>query len=509
MPDEPLYLTTPLYYVNAEPHLGSTYTTMVADTLVRFWRQRGRDAFFVTGADEHGDKIAQAAADAGVAPKAFVDRMSGLFRTAWQQLGLDVGWFVRTTDPSHEAFVQKILREIHARGDIYFDSYRGLYCYGCERFYQERELVGGLCPDHRTAPTEIAEENYFFRMEKYQERVLALYEAEPERIMPDGYRREVLALLREPIGDLCISRPKSRLQWGIDLPFDDRFVTYVWFDALLGYVSAVSAAGRPELWPHVRHLIGKDIVKTHAVYWPTMLMAAELPLFRAIRVHGYWTRDGAKMSKSLGNVVDPLEMQARYGHDVFRYFLLREMAFGQDADFSESALVTRLNTELANGLGNLASRVLAMQQRYFAGALQPLAPDAADLALREAFGAARRDLDAHVEQLAFHRGLEAVWRALDHANKYVTDTAPFRLAKDPAQQPRVGAILHELCEALRTTAQLMAPFLPETSRKLLVQLGLPESDLTALDRAWGTTFLPGHRTQPPEALFPRIEATGS
>ena len=472
MPDEPLYLTTPLYYVNAEPHLGSTYTTMVADTLVRFWRQRGRDAFFVTGADEHGDKIAQAAADAGVPPQAFVDRMSGLFRSAWQQLGLDVGWFIRTTDPAHEAFVQKILREIHARGDIYFDSYRGLYCYGCERFYQERELVGGLCPDHRTAPTEIAEENYFFRMEKYQERVLALYEAEPERIMPDGYRREVLALLREPIGDLCISRPKSRLQWGIDLPFDDRFVTYVWFDALLGYVSAVSAAGRPELWPHVRHLIGKDIVKTHAVYWPTMLMAAELPLFRAIRVHGYWTRDGAKMSKSLGNVVDPLEMQARYGHDVFRYFLLREMAFGQDA-------------------------------------LQPLAPDAADLALREAFGAAGRDLEAHVEQLAFHRGLEAVWRALDHANKYVTDTAPFRLAKDPAQRPRVGAILHELCEALRTTAQLVAPFLPETSRKLLAQLGLPESDLTALDRAWGATFPPGHRTQPPEALFPRIEATGS
>jgi methionyl-tRNA synthetase len=509
MPDEPLYFTTPLYYVNAEPHLGSTYTTVVADTLVRFWRQRGRDAFFVTGADEHGDKIAQAAAEAGVPPKAFVDSMSGLFRTTWRELGLDVGWFVRTTDPSHEAFVQKVLREIHTRGDIYFDSYRGLYCYGCERFYQERELVESLCPDHRTAPTEIAEENYFFRMEKYQERVLALYEAEPERIMPDGYRREVLSLLREPIGDLCISRPKSRLQWGIELPFDDRFVTYVWFDALLGYVSACSAAGRPELWPHVRHLIGKDIVKTHAIYWPTMLMAAELPLFRALRVHGYWTKDGAKMSKSLGNVVEPLEMQARYGHDVFRYFLLREMAFGQDADFSESALVTRLNAELANGLGNLASRVLAMQQRYFEGVLQPLAPDAADLALRAAFAGARRDLEAHVEQLAFHRALESVWRALDHANKYVTDTAPFRLAREPAQRPRVGAILHELCEALRVTAQLVAPFLPETAPKLLMQLGLPESDLAALDRAWGTAFAPGHRTQAPEALFPRIEATGS
>ncbi|HJW69635.1 MAG TPA: methionine--tRNA ligase [Candidatus Binatia bacterium] len=509
MPDEPLYFTTPLYYVNAEPHLGSTYTTVVADTLVRFWRQRGRDAFFVTGADEHGDKIAQAAAEAGVPPKAFVDRMSDLFRTAWRELGLDVGWFVRTTDASHEAFVQKVLREIHARGDIYFDSYRGLYCYGCERFYQERELVEGLCPDHRTAPTEIAEENYFFRMEKYQERVLALYEAEPERITPDGYRREVLSLLREPIGDLCISRPKSRLQWGIELPFDDRFVTYVWFDALLGYVSACSAAGRPELWPHVRHLIGKDIVKTHAIYWPTMLMAAELPLFRALRVHGYWTKDGAKMSKSLGNVVEPLEMQARYGHDVFRYFLLREMAYGQDADFSESALVTRLNAELANGLGNLASRVLAMQQRYFEGVLQPLAPAAADLALREAFAGARQDLEAHVEQLAFHRGLESVWRALDHANKYVTDTAPFRLAREPAQRPRVGAILHELCEALRVTAQLVAPFLPETAPKLLAQLGLPEGDLAALDRPWGTAFPSGHRTQAPEALFPRIESAGS
>jgi methionyl-tRNA synthetase len=509
MPDEPIYFTTPLYYVNAEPHLGSTYTTLVADTLVRFWRQRGRDAFFVTGADEHGDKIAQAAAEAGVPPQAFVDRMSGLFRSAWHELGLDAGWFVRTTDPSHVAFVQKVLRDIHARGDIYFDSYRGLYCYGCERFYQERELVGGLCPDHRTPPAEIAEENYFLRMEKYREGVLALYEAEPERLMPDGFRREVLALLREPIGDLCISRPKSRLEWGIDLPFDDRFVTYVWFDALLAYVSAVAAAGRPELWPHVRHLIGKDIVKTHAIYWPTILMAAELPLFRAIRVHGYWTKDGAKMSKSLGNVVEPLEMQARYGRDVFRYFLLREMAFGQDADFSEPALVTRLNAELANGLGNLASRVLAMQQRYFAGVLQPLAPDAADLALRAAFATAREEFDAHVAQLAFHRGLEAVWRALDHANKYVTDTAPFRLFKDPAQRPRVGAILHELCEALRVTAQLVAPVLPETAQRLLAQLGLPESELAALDRVWGTAFDSGHRTQPPEALFPRVESLAS
>ncbi|MCW5890076.1 MAG: methionine--tRNA ligase [bacterium] len=506
MADAPIYFTTPIYYVNAEPHLGHTYTTVVADTLVRFWRQRGRDAFFVTGTDEHGDKIAQAAAKAGVTPKAFADRVSGLFRTTWEQVGLTPGWFVRTTDPSHTAFVQRVLAGIHARGDIYFDRYTGLYCYGCERFYQERELVGGLCPDHKVAPTEIAEENYFFRMGQYQDRLVRLLEDEPERIQPDGYRREVLALLREPIGDLCISRPKARLTWGIDLPFDDRYVTYVWFDALLSYVSALDAAGRPELWPHAHHLIAKDILKPHAIFWPTMLMAAGMPLYRRLHVHGYWQMNQDKMSKSLGNVVRPLDMQARYGMDAFRYYLLREMAFGQDAEFSEQALVTRLNADLANGLGNLASRVLAMQQRYVAGVVQPAAPEGPDLALRAAFVVARRELDEHVAGLAFHRALEAVWRALDHANKYVTETAPFSLAKDPAQRPRVGAILRELCEALRVTAQLVAPFLPETAARLGAQLGLDAGTLADLGRPWGETFAAGHRTSNPEALFPRIEA---
>lgn len=506
MADAPIYFTTPIYYVNAEPHLGHTYTTVVADTLVRFWRQRGRDAFFVTGTDEHGDKIAQAAAKAGVTPKAFADRVSGVFRSTWEQVGLTPGWFVRTTDPAHTAFVQRVLSEIHARGDIYFDRYTGLYCYGCERFYQERELVNGLCPDHKVAPTEIAEENYFFRMGKYQDRLRQLLEDEPERIQPDGYRREVLALLREPIGDLCISRPKARLTWGIDLPFDDRYVTYVWFDALLSYVSALDAAGRPELWQHAHHLIAKDILKPHAIFWPTMLMAAEMPLYRRLHVHGYWQMNQDKMSKSLGNVVRPLDMQSRYGMDAFRYYLLREMAFGQDAEFSEQALVTRLNADLANGLGNLASRVLAMQQRYVEGVVQPASPEGPDLALREAFVVARRELDEHVAHLAFHRALESLWRALDHANKYVTETAPFSLAKDPAKRPRVGAILRELLEALRVTAQLIAPFLPETAERLGAQLGLDAATLADLDRAWGESFPAGHRTLKPEALFPRIDA---
>ena len=503
---EPLYITTPIFYANAEPHIGHTYTLIVADMLARFWRARGRDVFVTTGTDEHGDKIQQAAAAAGVTPKAHADRVSGIFRETWEKAGLRYDHFIRTTDAYHVRYVQETLARIHAHGDVYFGSYRGLYCYGCERFYQERELENGLCPDHRVAPTEIAEENYFFRMSAYQDRLRETLEKRPELITPDGYRREVLALLRDPIGDLCISRPKSRLAWGIELPFDERYVTYVWFDALLNYVSALEHAGRPDLWPHAEHLIGKDILKPHAIFWPTMLMAAGLPLFRRLCVHGHWQVQAGKMSKSLGNVVRPLDVAARYGMDAFRYYLLREMAFGQDAEFSEDALVTRLNADLANGLGNLASRVLAMQQRYFEGVLQPLAaPEAADVALREAFATARREADAHMAERGFHRALEALWRALDHANKYVVDTAPFKLAKDRAALPRVGAILHELSEALRVTAQLVAPVLPETAARLVGLLGLPAATLAQLDLPWGTAFPAGHRTAPPEVLFPRIE----
>src|SRR5438552_2635016 len=383
MPAEPLNLTTPFFYVNAEPHLGHFYVTLVGDVLARFWRARGRTVFTLTGTDEHGDKIAQAAAAAGLTPQAHADRVSALFRSTWEEAGLRYDHFIRTTDAYHVRYVQQILARVHARGDIYFGSYRGLYCFGCERFYQERELVDGVCPDHRVAPTEIAEENYFFRMGAYQARLQETLEAQPDLIVPDGYRREVLALLREPIGDLCISRPKSRLAWGIELPFDDRYVTYVWFDALLNYVSALEHRGRMELWPTAHHLIGKDILKPHAIFWPTMLMAAGLPL---------------------------------------------------------------------------------------------------------------------------HRALEALWRALDQANKYVVETAPFTLAKDPARRPRVGAILHELCEALRVTAQLVEPFMPETAARLAAMLGLPAARLAALELPWGQAFPAGHRTAAPEPLFPRVDA---
>lgn len=506
-----VYLTTPIYYVNAEPHIGHTYTTVVADTLARWHRSRGDEVLFVTGTDEHGDKIVQAAAAAGVAPRAYVDRVSALYRDTWDQCGISYDHFIRTTDPEHRVAVQDVLRRMHAAGDVYFGRYGGLYCTGCERFYTEKELVDGACPDHRVAPTYIEEENYFFRMSAYQQRLAEELERAPSRILPDRYRNEVLAMLRgDALGDLCISRPKSRLSWGIELPFDDRYVAYVWCDALTNYVTALRRL-RPEQfdawWPETRHIIGKDIVKPHGVFWPTMLMSAGLPLFQGLRVHGYWTRGESKMSKSLGNVIRPLDMKQRFGMDAFRYFLLREMAFGQDATFSEDAFITRVNADLANNLGNLVSRTLAMQQRYFQGAAQPLgdwAPE--DRELAAAFAVAIADMPGHMEQLAFHRTLEALWRAIDAANKYIVTTAPFTLAKDPATLPRAGAVLHHLLEALFATAVLLRPFLPETSARMLALLDRPaDARLPAGDAWWGTVIPDGHVTQKPVILFPRID----
>jgi methionyl-tRNA synthetase len=502
-----VYLTTPLYYVNAEPHLGHTYTTVVADTLARWHRQRGDEVVFLTGTDEHGDKIVQAAEAAGVTPRQHVDRVSALFRDTWDQCGITYDHFIRTTDAYHIDTVKDVLRRMYAAGDVYFGSYGGLYCYGCERFYTEKELVDGKCPDHQVAPTYIEEENYFFRMSAYQQRLADELEANPDRIVPERYRNEVLAMLRgESLGDLCISRPKARLTWGIELPFDERYVAYVWCDALTNYYSAIRHLHPDDVdawWPQAQHLIGKDIVKPHGVFWPTMLMSAALPLFKGLRVHGYWTRGESKMSKSLGNVIRPLEMKARYGMDAFRYFLLREMAFGQDATFSEDAFVTRVNADLANNLGNLVSRTLAMQQRYFQGAVQPLGtPAAEDRDLAAAFEQARSELPAFIEQLAFHRGLEALWRAIDAANKYIVTTAPFTLAKDPAMLPRAGAVLRNLLEALATTAVLLKPFLPETADRMLGLLDLP---LDASVAAWGSALRDGHVTHKPEILFPRIE----
>lgn len=504
---ERIYLTTPLYYVNAEPHLGHTYTTVVADTLKRYYRSIGYEAFLLTGTDEHGDKIAQAAAANGTEPKAYADRVSDLFRSTWDSCGIAYDHFIRTTDAYHKDYVQKILQKIYDAGDIYFGAYGGLYCYGCERFYTEKELVGGKCPDHQTAPEYISEKNYFFRMSKYQQQLIDVLQSQPDLVRPERYRAEVLAFLREPLEDLCISRPTGRLQWGIPLPFDSNYVTYVWFDALLNYVSALEHLGGDllsSLWPKANHLIAKDILKPHAIYWPTMLMAAGLPLYQHLNVHGYWNMDSGKMSKSLGNVIRPLEMKARFGMDAFRYFLLREMAFGQDAKFSEEAFITRVNADLANNLGNFVSRVLAMQQKYFDGVVQPISATWAkeDYELRDKVNRADFDAKSFTEDLQFHRALEAVWWALDQANRYVVQTAPFTMIKDTEKKARVGEVLHHLLEVVRTLARVLAPFMPETAVELRALLAIGAD---RLNTPWGQGFGAGHKVNPPKVLFPRIE----
>ncbi len=505
-----IYFTTPIYYVNAQPHLGHTYTTIIADTLKRYHRMRGRDVFFLTGTDEHGDKIAQAAAADDVDPKAYADRISGLFRSTWDTCGITYDYFIRTTDDYHKATVSRILQHIYDAGDIYFGEYGGFYCYGCERFFTEKELQGGKCPDHQTRAAYINEKNYFFRMSKYQDRLLEILNENPEFVTPQRYRTEVLALLREPLEDLCISRPRSRLQWGIPLPFDQDYVTYVWFDALINYVSALEHHGEDTFnayWPRCNHIIAKDIVKPHAIFWPTMLMAAGLPLFHRLNVHGYWIMDKGKMSKSLGNVIRPLDMKERYGMDAFRYYLLREMVFGQDATFSMEAFVNRINADLANNFGNLVSRVLAMQKRYFGGVVQPMGngdrPE--DRELKQAFQEAANGVDRYMEDMHFHRALEAIFAALDRANQYIVQTAPFTLVKDPDQKPRVGEILHQLLESVRITGELLSPFLPETGAAVRELLGLPATD--GLRAEWGGSFPEGHEVRPPRILFPRIEET--
>ncbi|MBN1546163.1 MAG: methionine--tRNA ligase [Syntrophaceae bacterium] len=508
--DKTFYVTTPIYYVNASPHIGHAYTTIVADVMARYYRMNGYRTFFLTGTDEHGDKIAEAARKAGVTPKEYADGISAQFRALWPELAVTNDHFIRTTDDYHMQTVSGILQKVYDQGDIYFGSYEGYYCVGCERFYMEKELVDGKCPDHQTEPEFRKESNYFFRMSKYQDWLIQHIQDNPDFIRPERYRNEALAFLREPLEDLCISRPKSRLTWGITLPFDENYVTYVWFDALINYVSGIGypdGENFPIFWPAAQHLIAKDILKPHGIYWPTMLKAAGIEPYQHLNVHGYWNVDQSKMSKSLGNVVKPLDLKDKYGLDAFRYFLLRDMVFGLDSSFSEESFVQRTNADLANDLGNLVSRVIAMTVKYFEGKVPTACQtESIDQALIETAERAVRESKPAFEELAFHKCLMAIWELISAANKYIVEQEPWSLAKDPTRRERLSTLLYHLLETLRTVAVLIAPFMPGTAAKISGQLGIENFDHQDFSTitTWGG--LPaGNTLRPGATLFPRIE----
>jgi methionyl-tRNA synthetase len=517
-PRETFYVTTPIYYVNDVPHIGHTYTTVVADVIARFQRMAGRTVRFVTGTDEHGQHVERAALRQGIKPKELADRVVKRYHAIWKKLGMTHDDFIRTTDDRHARSVLKVFERIKAKGDIYLGKYKGMYCTGCEAFYPESQIKDGICPElgHPVEPLE--EESYFFRLSKYQEPLLKLYSERPEFILPEIRRNEVTRFVEMGLRDLSISR--TAFSWGIRYPDDPRHIFYVWFDALCNYLSALGYAEESEnfdrFWPADIHLVGKDIIRFHAVYWPAFLMSAGLPLPATVWGHGWWLRAEGKMSKSTGNVVDPMPLIDTFGADPLRYFLMREMAFGQDAQFSEEGLIDRINNDLANDLGNLASRLLRLIESSCDGTIPPLPkPDDGDLP-DDLFQLRRRALESleicrnGYAECRFHEGLASLWELVSEANRHLVRWEPWSLAKDPSRRGLMEAVLREAAEALAGVAVAISPVMPSASEDLWRRLGGPgtsgEHDLFRRppNQRWGILD-GGRKVERGASLFPRID----
>jgi len=503
------YVTTPIYYVNDRPHVGHAYTTTVADVLARYHRLFGDQVFFLTGTDEHGQKVKKAAETRGVTPQDHVDEYVKRFEDAWKEMGISYDFFIRTTFEFHKQVVQDCLARLHAQGEIYSAEYEGWYSVSDEMFFTEKDLVDGKAPSGREV-TKIIEKNYFFRMSKYQQQLIDQIEKRPEFIQPEGKRKEVLGFLKQPLQDLCISRPKTRLDWGIELPFDHDFVTYVWFDALLNYVSGIGYGQGAEkqqhfekFWPECVHLLGKDILTTHAVYWPTMLMALKIPLPKTIFAHGWWLNDDdGKMSKSSGPIVSHEHVIDLVGLEGLRYFLCREVRFGNDARYSDNILISRINAELANNLGNLASRTIGLVAKYFNGV--PIASskledtkEIAQFALDTALAVRK-----HIDRLVLDEAIGSVIQLLDRTNQYLDKLEPWRTAKESPED--AAEALYAALEVLRFVAVLLSPVMPEKMTELATRIGwsgeLRYEDLSS----WGL-LQAGSEVIKAQPLFPRIE----
>ena len=513
---KPFYITTPIYYPSAKLHIGHAYCTTLADTIARYKRLAGYDVFFLTGSDEHGQKIQQKAEEAGVTPQAYVDKIVAGFQNLWDKLGISNDDFIRTTEKRHEKVVQEIFRRIYAKGDIYKGEYKGLYCTPCESYWTEHQLdENGCCPDCHRPVQEVTEEAYFFKMSNYADRILKHIENNPDFLQPESRRNEMINFIKQGLEDLCISR--TSFDWGVPVPMDDgdkKHVIYVWFDALSNYLTPIGFLDNEEMfkkfWPADLHLVGKEIVRFHTIIWPCILMALDLPLPKKVYGHGWLIVDGDKMSKSKGNVVDPIGLIDEFGADTIRYFLLREINLGQDGNFSRDALIERINSDLANDLGNLLHRTLSMAKKFQGGVLTaPMGESDIDKSLKADAAETVAVYRENMDKMELSTALKKAWAFVSRANKYIDETAPWALAKDETKKQELSNVLYNLAESLRFIAVMISPYMPFTAPKIWNQLNLEglkpfaEVQLSDVER-WGG-IPAGHRLGEAEQLFPRIE----